>query len=143
MDVCIIHTHTHTHTQDLTQYNTAHNRQISMVGINENEKPRKRRNRPRSIAFAEEEEVINPEDVDPSIGKFRNMITTTILPTKVYIQHTSMILIVYNKGITVCTSPVIRNRSWKEVVRKSPPLQVLPSISSLSHSGLPLLSIRT
>lgn len=65
--------------QDLTQYNTAHNRQISMVGIQENQRSRKRKSTS-SISFAEEEEIINMEDVDPSVGKFRNMITTTIIP---------------------------------------------------------------
>ena len=69
--------------QDLTQFNTAHNRQISMVGIPETELPHKRKQHPLSISFAEEEEIINPEDIDPSIGKFRNMVQTTIIPTKV------------------------------------------------------------
>ena len=69
--------------QDLTQYNTAHNRQISMVGITDVDKPRKRKSHVNSVEFADEEEIINPEDVDPSIGKFRNMIQTTIIPTKV------------------------------------------------------------
>ena len=46
--------------QDLTQYNTAHNRQISMVGISENEKVRKRKYRPHSVSFSDSEEIINP-----------------------------------------------------------------------------------
>ena len=46
--------------QDLTQYNTAHNRQISTVGIREDERTRKRKARPRSVSFYDEEEVINP-----------------------------------------------------------------------------------
>lgn len=71
-----------TEVDDLTQYNTAHNRQISMVGIQENEKPRKRKFRSQKVTFADEEEVINPEDVDPSIGKFRNMVQTTVIPAK-------------------------------------------------------------
>lgn len=54
-----------------------------MVGITDVEKPRKRKSHVNSVAFSEEEEIINPEDVDPSIGKFRNMIQTTIIPTKV------------------------------------------------------------
>ena len=73
----------HVRVQDLTQYNTAHNRQISMVGISDSEGSRKRKQHPRSISFSEEEEVINPEDVDPSIGRFRNMVQTTIIPSKV------------------------------------------------------------
>lgn len=72
-----------TEVDDLTQYNTAHNRQISMVGIvQEDEKPRKRKFGSQVVSFADEEEVINPEDVDPSIGKFRNMVQTTVIPAK-------------------------------------------------------------
>ena len=65
--------------QDLTQYNTAHNRQISVMGIPDTPKSRKRKSTS-SISFAEEEEVINMEDVDPTVGRFRNMVSTTIIP---------------------------------------------------------------
>ena len=44
----------------MTQYNTAHNRQISMIGITENEKVRKRKYRPHSVSFSDSEEIINP-----------------------------------------------------------------------------------
>lgn len=90
------------HVQDLTQYNTAHNRQISTIGISLDEPPRKRQHRRNaSVTFCETEEVINPggvelpclsswftccpptEDVDPSIGKFRNMIQSSVVPAKV------------------------------------------------------------
>ena len=54
-----------------------------MVGITDVDKSRKRKSHVNSVEFADEEEIINPEDVDPSIGKFRNMIQTTIIPTKV------------------------------------------------------------
>ena len=30
--------------------------------------------------FREEEDVINPEDIDPTVGKFRNLIQTAIIP---------------------------------------------------------------
>lgn len=36
------------------------------------------------VSFNDEEDVINPEDVDPTVGRFRNMIQTTIvIPNKV------------------------------------------------------------
>ena len=39
----------------------------------------------RSITFNDEEEVINPEDIDPSVGRFRNLVhTSLIIPTKVF-----------------------------------------------------------
>lgn len=53
-----------------------------MMGIKENED--KLRAGPRTILvrFKEEEEIINPEDVDPSVGKFRNLVQTTVIPNK-------------------------------------------------------------
>ena len=66
---------------NLTEFNTAHNRRITMLGIapNDDKKGKTRRIR---ITFNEEEEVINPEDVDPNIGRFRNMVETTVIPRK-------------------------------------------------------------
>lgn len=68
----------------MTEYNTAHNRRISLLGITEdtfkkNAKPKRKR---RGITFNEEDLIINPEDVDPSVGRFRNLIQTTVIPTK-------------------------------------------------------------
>jgi nuclear inhibitor of protein phosphatase 1 len=33
------------------------------------------------VHFNDDEIIINPEDVDPSIGRFRNLVQTTVLPT--------------------------------------------------------------
>ncbi|RWS27763.1 nuclear inhibitor of protein phosphatase 1-like protein [Leptotrombidium deliense] len=68
---------------NLTEYNTAHNKRISMLGITDeqtNSQNRKRKHE--SIRFKEEEEVINPEDIDPTVGKFRNLVQTAVIPTK-------------------------------------------------------------
>jgi nuclear inhibitor of protein phosphatase 1 len=65
---------------NLTEYNTAQNRRISMMGIPKDDNIRKRRKI--KITFNEEEDVINPEDIDPSVGRFRNMVTTTVIPKK-------------------------------------------------------------
>ena len=55
-----------------------------MLGIPDEEiRPGTRKRKKKSLTFSEEEEVINPEDVDPSVGRFRNMIHTTVIPTKV------------------------------------------------------------
>ncbi|XP_055904941.1 nuclear inhibitor of protein phosphatase 1 [Eupeodes corollae] len=74
-----------TELDNLTEYNTAHNRRISMLGITDdslrksaNKSQRKRR----SVTFNEEEIVINPEDVDPNVGRFRNLVQTTVVPSK-------------------------------------------------------------
>ena len=45
--------------------------------------PLKRKRKNAHVAFADEEDVINPEDIDPSIGRFRNMVQTTVIATKV------------------------------------------------------------
>ncbi|XP_075225247.1 nuclear inhibitor of protein phosphatase 1 isoform X1 [Lycorma delicatula] len=76
---------TETELDNLTEFNTAHNRRISMLGIGEDgesggSRPRKRRKR--GVTFNEDEEIINPEDIDPSVGRFRNLIHTTVVPTK-------------------------------------------------------------
>uniref|UniRef100_A0A8D8PRW9 Nuclear inhibitor of protein phosphatase 1 n=1 Tax=Cacopsylla melanoneura TaxID=428564 RepID=A0A8D8PRW9_9HEMI len=66
---------------NLTEFNTAHNRRISMLGIDDKKTlppPGKRRR----ITFAEEDEIINPEDVDPSVGRFRNLVSSTVVPVK-------------------------------------------------------------
>jgi len=64
---------------NLTEFNTAQNRRISMMGISKEETFVKKR-RKIHITFNEEEDVINPEDVDPTIGRFRNMVQTTVIP---------------------------------------------------------------
>lgn len=66
---------------NLTEFNTAHNRRITMIGIPDESASRKKPRKVR-LTFNEEEMVINPEDVDPSIGRFRNMIESTIIPKK-------------------------------------------------------------
>ena len=45
--------------QDLTLFNTAHNRQISMLGITDEESTRRKR-KSVSVNFSETEEIINP-----------------------------------------------------------------------------------
>jgi len=73
---------------DLTEFNTAHNRRISTLPMDEanivSPLTMKRRKSSVSVTFSSEEDtVINPEDVDPSVGRFRNLISTEIIiPTK-------------------------------------------------------------
>ncbi|KAF6024164.1 PPP1R8 [Bugula neritina] len=45
-------------------------------------KAQKRKLKRAHITFNEDEEVINPEDIDPSVGRFRNLVQTTVIPTK-------------------------------------------------------------
>lgn len=69
---------------NITEYNTAQNRRITVIGITDrsefakNELKRKKH----SVTFNDEEEVINPEDIDPTVGRFRNLVHTTVIPTK-------------------------------------------------------------
>jgi nuclear inhibitor of protein phosphatase 1 len=64
--------------QNLTEYNTAHNRKISTLGINDAFVAKKGSKRKR-VHFNEDEIVINPEDIDDSIGKFRNLVQSTVV----------------------------------------------------------------
>ncbi|XP_067942585.1 nuclear inhibitor of protein phosphatase 1-like [Watersipora subatra] len=69
--------------EHLTEYNTAQNRIIDKSSAAFPETKNQKRKMKRShITFNEDEEVINPEDVDPSVGRFRNLIQTTVIPSK-------------------------------------------------------------
>ncbi|XP_030638061.1 protein phosphatase 1, regulatory subunit 8b [Chanos chanos] len=74
-----------TELENLTEFNTAHNKRISTLTIEEGnldiQRP-KRKRRSSRVTFSEEEEIINPEDVDPSVGRFRNLVQTAVVPMK-------------------------------------------------------------
>lgn len=77
---------TETELDNLTEFNTAHNRRISMLGISDDPTAEKRnsankKRKRRGVSFNEDDEIINPEDIDPSVGRFRNLVQTTVLPT--------------------------------------------------------------
>lgn len=53
-----------------------------MLGINDDtEKRNNRKRKKKGVTFNEDEQIINPEDIDPSIGRFRNLIQTTVIPS--------------------------------------------------------------
>lgn len=59
-----------------------------MLGITDEDIHKSTRKRKKKgITFNDEEEVINPEDVDPSVGRFRNLIHTTVVPSKVSLLY--------------------------------------------------------
>ncbi|XP_041436856.1 protein phosphatase 1 regulatory subunit 8 L homeolog isoform X1 [Xenopus laevis] len=74
-----------TELDNLTEFNTAHNKRISTLTIEEGnidiQRPKRKRRNSR-VTFNEDDEVINPEDVDPSVGRFRNMVQTAVVPVK-------------------------------------------------------------
>lgn len=53
-----------------------------MLGIPDEDKRSKGlKRKKKGVIFNEEEEIINPEDIDPSIGRFRNLVQTTVIPS--------------------------------------------------------------
>lgn len=52
-----------------------------MLGVSETEliKPAGAKKR-KSVHFKPDDEIINPEDVDPSVGRFRNLVQTSLIP---------------------------------------------------------------
>lgn len=66
---------------NLTEYNTAHNRRIAMITDDTTNKKKNQKRKKKLVTFNEEEIIINPEDIDPSVGRFRNLVQTTVLPT--------------------------------------------------------------
>ncbi|KAG9330856.1 hypothetical protein JZ751_021843 [Albula glossodonta] len=75
----------HAYGCNLTEFNTAHNKRISTLTIEEGnldiQRPKRKRRNSR-VTFNEDDEIINPEDVDPSVGRFRNMVQTAVVPMK-------------------------------------------------------------
>ncbi|CAK8691258.1 nuclear inhibitor of protein phosphatase 1-like [Clavelina lepadiformis] len=65
---------------NLTEFNTAHNKRMSTLPVDEPRKLMKRKRK--SVNFADENEIINPEDIDSSVGRFRNMISVEVIPNK-------------------------------------------------------------
>ncbi|XP_042296431.1 nuclear inhibitor of protein phosphatase 1 isoform X3 [Sceloporus undulatus] len=74
-----------TELDNLTEFNTAHNKRISTLTIEEGnldiQRPKRKRKNSR-VTFTDDDEIINPEDVDPSVGRFRNMVQTAVVPVK-------------------------------------------------------------
>ncbi|XP_013101895.1 nuclear inhibitor of protein phosphatase 1 [Stomoxys calcitrans] len=71
-----------TELDNLTEYNTAHNRRISMLGIVDDIRKNKNSRKRRNVTFNDEEIIINPEDIDPNVGRFRNLVQSTVVPAK-------------------------------------------------------------
>lgn len=81
----------------MTEYNTAHNKRITTLPVDEPTVKMLKRKR-KSISFHEEEIIINPEDVDPTVGRFRHMVSVQVIPNKVilnivYVVSIALILI--------------------------------------------------
>lgn len=56
-----------------------------MLGItddNTKKKAKYGKRKRRGVTFNDEECIINPEDVDPNVGRFRNLVQTTVVPAK-------------------------------------------------------------
>eukprot|EP00794_Sanderia_malayensis_P004971 gene4971-5619_t len=75
-----------TELDDLTEYNTAHNRRLGNnfeeASTTTSSKKRKRSSACH-VSFRDGEEIINPEDIDPTVGRFRNLVQTeVIIPSK-------------------------------------------------------------
>uniref|UniRef100_A0A183J193 FHA domain-containing protein n=1 Tax=Soboliphyme baturini TaxID=241478 RepID=A0A183J193_9BILA len=65
-------------------YNTALNRRIATMTVPEEDfKTFKRKHHAYRVSFNDEEEIINPEDIDPTIGRFRNLVETALISRKV------------------------------------------------------------
>lgn len=67
----------------LTEFNTANNKRISVLGISNIDLPKlpSKKRKLKSVTFKEEEDIINPEDIDPTVGKFRNLVQSAVIPS--------------------------------------------------------------
>ena len=79
-----VHHETESELDDLTQYNTALNRQTLAATESDTSQysPFIRKITAKRISFSSNaDDIINPEDVDPSVGRFRNMVQSSFMPT--------------------------------------------------------------
>ena len=110
----------------MTEYNTAHNRKISTLGINDAFVAKKGSKRKR-VHFNEDEIIINPEDIDDSIGKFRNLVNSTVVP----VSHKRMRL---DSGPSTFTFPSAPHSEHKHILHH--PIISAPTL----YAGLPSTS---
>ncbi|CAK9824769.1 Nuclear inhibitor of protein phosphatase 1 [Anthophora retusa] len=133
---------TETELDNLTEFNTAHNRRISMLGITDDEihKPTRKRKK-KGITFNDDEEVINPEDVDPSVGRFRNLVQTTVVPSKRMRMEGGLISLSEDHNPLKHLQPTT---TAPQLYQDLPPEQFTPSSLSLNpfSSALSSLSSR-
>ncbi|XP_012146796.1 nuclear inhibitor of protein phosphatase 1 isoform X2 [Megachile rotundata] len=133
---------TETELDNLTEFNTAHNRRISMLGITDDEihKPTRKRKK-KGITFNDDEEVINPEDVDPSVGRFRNLVQTTVVPSKRMRMEGGLISLSEDHNPLKHVQPTT---TTPQLYHDLPPEQFTPSSLSLNpfSSALSSLSSR-
>jgi len=125
---------TETELDNLTEFNTAHNRRISMLGISDDvEKRNKSRKRKRNyVSFNEDEEIINPEDIDPSIGRFRNLVQTTVVPASNKRLKLTDSLGMSNHS-TEFRTPKVLHHPQHDLYNDLPPETQALSVSSMSN----------
>lgn len=125
---------TETELDNLTEFNTAHNRRISMLGISDDvEKRNKSRKRKRNcVSFNEDEEIINPEDIDPSIGRFRNLVQTTVIPASNKRQKLGDSLGMLHNALSDFKVPKVLHHPQHDLYNDLPPETQSSSVSNMS-----------
>lgn len=72
---------------NLTEFNTARNRQSTILDIVNNNSKSFQHKKKVKVNFQENEEIINPEDIDPNVGRFQNMVETQFIPNRINSQY--------------------------------------------------------
>lgn len=112
-----------------------------MLGITDDEihKPTRKRKK-KGITFNDDEEVINPEDVDPSVGRFRNLVQTTVVPSKVGIIAVNLVCeTIINYFLIYLTIDILENAYGRRLnifIRRSQSSETRSTYSN----GTPTLS---
>ncbi|KAK0055447.1 nuclear inhibitor of protein phosphatase 1 [Biomphalaria pfeifferi] len=126
-----------TELDNLTEFNTAHNRRvISVADMPDVPNPLKRKHKTYHVNFADEEEIINPEDIDPSIGRFRNLVQTTVIPSK----RGKLDLSVVNSGLHLQTNKNQHNSHslYGDLPTAGPGSMLANPLSIAAKLGLPV-----
>ncbi|OAF66891.1 hypothetical protein A3Q56_05390 [Intoshia linei] len=75
---------------NLTEFNTARNQRLDKIVILDNANSTIRKKHKNRVKFSNIDDIINPEDVDPSIGRFQNLVSTTFVQKRKGLQQASM-----------------------------------------------------
>lgn len=102
-----------------------------MLGITDDTEKRNtnRKRKKKGVSFNEDDEIINPEDIDPSVGRFRNLVQTTVIPATIKRQK-------LNDSIGIPTSEFKSPRTIQSTVpglyQDLPPPDISTTSSSMS-----------
>ncbi|KAL3315129.1 Nuclear inhibitor of protein phosphatase 1 [Cichlidogyrus casuarinus] len=127
---------------NLTEFNTAHNRRITkMITLGIVETSRKSQKPKLNVHFNDHDEIINPEDVDPGVGRFRNMVEQSFVPNKRHAEERGSANMGISSAKRLAVQTVSRNSASENKLLLNPNHKSTiynPSFNLAAKLGLPM-----